>query len=83
MKTIQLTSHISEDGILRLQIPTDMPAQEVEILVVMQPIIRKNREISEDSGWPPDFFEKTAGIFQDEPLKRGEQGEYEIREMLK
>jgi hypothetical protein len=82
MKTIQLTSRINEYGILRLQIPTDMPAQEVEILVVMQPMTR-NREILQDSGWPPEFFEKTAGIFQDEPLERAEHGEYEIREVLK
>ncbi|GEM_PF-645715 len=69
MKTIQFTSHISEDGILRLQIPTDMPTQEVEILIVVQPLIAKKKDMPEDSGWPPGFFEKTAGIFRDEPIQ--------------
>ncbi len=44
MKTMQFTSHISEDGILRLQIPTDMPTQEVEIVVIVQPLTEKEDE---------------------------------------
>jgi plasmid stability protein len=33
----------------------------------------------EELGWPPGFFERTAGRWEGEPLIRGEQGEYEQR----
>ncbi len=34
----------------------------------------------EELGWPPGYFEETWGSLKDEPLERGEQGEYEARE---
>lgn len=33
-------------------------------------------------GWPPGYFEKTAGSLADDPIVRGSQGEYEKREEL-
>ncbi|MEK8016922.1 MAG: hypothetical protein VSS75_008645 [Candidatus Parabeggiatoa sp.] len=36
----------------------------------------------EELGWPPGFFERTAGAWEGEPLTRDEQGEYEQREVL-
>ncbi|MFN6514613.1 MAG: type II toxin-antitoxin system ParD family antitoxin [Nostoc sp. CreGUA01] len=36
----------------------------------------------EELGWPPSFFEQTAGCLQDDPLVRYPQGEYEVREPL-
>lgn len=79
MKSLKLISRISPDGILRLEIPAGMPNQELEVTVVLKP--SKNIRIPRE--WPPDFFEKTAGLFQNGPLERGDQGEYEIRESLK
>lgn len=38
MNTIQLKTHVGEDGILNLQIPTGVQNQEIEVLVVIQPI---------------------------------------------
>ena len=32
------------------------------------------------TGWPPGFFEKTAGAFADIPFERPPQGEFEKRE---
>ncbi|MEI8140756.1 MAG: hypothetical protein WCI03_12930 [bacterium] len=32
--------------------------------------------------WPVGFIEQTAGCFASEPLVRGDQGAYEIREEL-
>ncbi len=31
-------------------------------------------------GWPPGFFERTAGMFADEPFERPDQGEFPVRE---
>ncbi|MEH2442011.1 ribbon-helix-helix domain-containing protein [Nostoc sp.] len=36
----------------------------------------------EELGWPPDFFEQTAGCLQDDPLVRYPQSDYEMREPL-
>ncbi|WP_414543858.1 MULTISPECIES: ribbon-helix-helix domain-containing protein [Nostocaceae] len=36
----------------------------------------------DELGWPPGFFEQTAGCLQDDPLVRYPQGEYEVREPL-
>jgi plasmid stability protein len=40
------------------------------------------KKTPEELGWSPGFFERTAGAWEGEPLTRGEQGEYEIREPL-
>lgn len=36
----------------------------------------------EELGWPPGFFEETAGCLADDPIQRYPQGEYEQREQL-
>ena len=33
-------------------------------------------------GWPIGFFENVVGALKDDPIERGDQGEYEIREPL-
>jgi hypothetical protein len=33
-------------------------------------------------GWPPNFFQETAGAWQGAPLVREEQGDYEVRDEL-
>jgi hypothetical protein len=42
----------------------------------------ESNEKPKDLGWSPGFFERTAGAWEGEPLKREEQGEYEQREVL-
>ncbi|MEZ4526282.1 MAG: hypothetical protein R2941_10215 [Desulfobacterales bacterium] len=85
MNAIQLTTLVDADGILRLQIPLAMPNQRIEVMIIAQPLYQdEKKDISKcGSGWPRGFFEATAGSFRDEPLERGDQGEYEKREMLK
>ena len=36
----------------------------------------------ENSDWN-DFIEETYGCLRDDPVKRGDQGEYEVREAIK
>lgn len=33
-------------------------------------------------GWPLGFFERTIGVLADDPIERGLQGEYELRESI-
>jgi hypothetical protein len=53
-------------------------------MVIVQPIVKtESAKTPEELGWPPGFFEQTAGALADDPLVRGEQGEYEVREELR
>jgi putative addiction module CopG family antidote len=51
-------------------------AAQGHIVTAVQP------KTPEELGWPPGFFEQTAGCLQDDPLVRYPQGEYELRESL-
>ena len=83
MQSIKVRSRVGADGILHLQIPVGIKDTDLEVIVIFQPIVPATQaKTPEDLGWPPGFFERTIGCFQDEPLVRGEQLEYEIREKL-
>ena len=81
MQTIKLKSHVGDDGILHLDVPTNIKNAELEVVVTLKNIIStsENRKKLE---WSPGFFEKTAGAWEGEPLQREPQGEYENREEL-
>ena len=82
MKTIELTSHVGEDGILRLELPIDMRDQDLDVLVVLNPVSGQAPGARGEDLWPPGLFASTAGAFREEPLEREDQGEYEHREPL-
>lgn len=71
------------------------PGIEITSMEQLQQLISAKRDIAdvalaeaaqlktpEELGWPPNFFEQTAGCLQDDPLVRYPQGEYEVREPL-
>ena len=83
MQSIKVRSHVGSDGMLHLQVPVGITDTDLEVIVVFQRISPANEaKTPEDLGWSPGFFEITCGCFQDEPLVRGEQGEFEKREEL-
>ncbi len=83
MKSVTLRSHVGADGILNLQIPVGITNAELEVMVIVQPLIQPEVEASERAGWMPGFFEEVIGSWEGEPLVRPEQGEYKMREELK
>jgi hypothetical protein len=83
MQSIKLCSHVGADGILHLEIPVGMTDKEMEVVVIYQQIEPlAPSKIPEELGWPPGFFEQTAGSLADDPIQRYPQGEYEARESL-
>ncbi len=83
MQSIKLRSHVGQDGILNLRVPVGVTETDVEVVVVVQNLPSATSVSTPESpGWPADFFEKTFGCLKDDPLVRGEQGEYESREEL-
>ena len=71
MLSIKTTAPVGPDGTLTLAVPTPLRETDVEVMVVVHPVA-----LPAERGWPPSFFEATAGRWQGEPLKRGAQGEH-------
>lgn len=82
MQAIKLRSHVGSDGILQIQLPLELRDVDLEVMVIVQPIQPSSLETAQERGWLPGFFEQTAGAMADDPLVRGEQGDYEEREAL-
>ena len=81
MQSITLRGHVGSDGIMHLQVPVGTPEADFEVMVIFQPIVKtESKKTPEELGWPPGFFERTAGSIPD--LERAPQGEYEVREPL-
>ena len=82
MQSITLRSHVGTDGILHLDVPVGLHNTDLEVTVTLKAVTPKMVKTPEELGWPPGFFERTAGAWQGEPLTRGAQGEYEKRDNL-
>ena len=86
MISFKTKAHIGTNGTLTVDVPTPLRETDVEVMVVVQPLPASGTvpvtPTPEELGWPPGFFEQTAGAWQGEPLERGPQGEYEPREKL-
>lgn len=76
MKTIRVTSHVDEDGIVQIHLP-EHHNEEVEIILTY-----KSRQTTQKRQWSQQFLD-LYGAWQGEPLKRGSQGTQPEREPLR
>lgn len=85
MQQIKLRSHVGNDGILHLALPSEFQGFDVDItLTVTIPKVKENEDLEEDLSqleWH-EFIEKTAGSINDESFFRHPQPQYEIRESI-
>ena len=65
---------------LQREIVVDVEASSRAEIVSSETVFSQLTSLSK--GWMPGFFEEVIGGWVGEPLKRAEQGEYEIREPL-
>ncbi len=83
MEILKLKIRADGEGKVILQVPQDLANQELEIAVIYQPASPPSTTRTPDElGWPPGFFEQTAGCLADDPLVRYDPGEYEVREEI-
>lgn len=70
MVTISARARVNDDGTLDLHVTTDLPATDVEVLLVLEPLASKidQAPIDRDRGWPEGYFEKTFGSLRDNPI---------------
>ncbi len=80
MKTIHLQAVIGEDGLLRIETPTEYKNIAAEVVVVLNPV--SPEAMRTPAGYPVDFFERLDAIEADDLIERPPQGNAEIREPL-
>ncbi|MGP0067700.1 MAG: hypothetical protein ACLQGP_29405 [Isosphaeraceae bacterium] len=77
MQTVHVQSQSSSDGVLHLDIPVESPNADYDVVVVLQPRPAVATVTPEARGWPPGFFEATAGAWQGDFVR--DQGQFEER----
>jgi hypothetical protein len=85
MKSLHLRAHVDAQGILTLTMPPEMAGQDVDLVVVFEPVALADTTTPQTTaakGWPSGFFEEVVGGWQGEPLVREYEGDYEQREPL-
>ena len=66
-------------GTVSIDVPAVLLHRKVEIIVIPLDEPTSRAEEKTEKGWPPGFFEETAGCFADDSIQRAPQGDYEHR----
>ena len=80
MNTVRKICESDERGTAHVDVPVGVPGRRVEVVIVWQEV--DTADTPEARGWPPGWFESTAGAIDDPSFVRSPQGEYETREPL-
>jgi hypothetical protein len=56
MQTVTLRSHVGEDGVLRLDVPTELKNTDLEVVLVLQPVLNSdvaqpNKAAAQNIAW--------------------------------
>jgi hypothetical protein len=71
MQSIKVVSRVGSDGILHLDVPVGMTNEELEVMVIFQPLKSSvQSETPQTLGWLPGFFEEVIGGWAGEALER-------------
>lgn len=81
MQTLQLVSHIGNDGLLHIPVPNELKGKEVEVLVVLQQLLKPTNNkwvtIAErvhnqsDGGWSEQLKKDMREFRENVNLKDG------------
>lgn len=66
MEIMKLKAQIGDDGILKLDVPTNFSAREIEVVLVMQ---ETESQQVDSNGWSVGFFDPTYGALADDPIE--------------
>lgn len=82
MQTIEMLQQAGSDKMLHLTIPVDEAHRSYRMVIVVVPESETGGPFPKsDTGWPPGFFEQTAGQWQGDFVSERE-GDFEQREPL-
>ena len=80
MKTFEVFQKPAADGMLHLSVPVDDVSREYILRVEVLPKDPTDEELQK-RGWPPGFFERTAGQWVGD-FPQDYEGDFEEREEL-
>jgi hypothetical protein len=82
MHSVKLRSHVGPDGILKLEVPVGVTNTDLDVVVSVEPVGNGSpAKTPAELGWPPRFFEETAGSMPDFPDIESE-GDFEVRKAI-
>ncbi|HEV3259985.1 MAG TPA: hypothetical protein VG013_24165 [Gemmataceae bacterium] len=79
MRTIHTLQQSGPDKAIHLTIPVEEAHYAYRLVITIEPEPPLPVKTPEELGWPPGYFEQTAGAIQDETFTRPPQGEVEKR----
>lgn len=83
MQKIHLKPTVGTDGVLRVQMPPECQNRALEAIAIWKAVPKSEFVTPQKAfGWQLRFFDEVIGGWVGEPLKREEQGSYEVREEL-
>ncbi|MBD2437053.1 hypothetical protein [Nostoc sp. FACHB-110] len=86
MESIKIRTHIGNDGILQIQLPPEIANQELDVVIVFQPvspeISQNTAKTPQELGYSHRFLENVIGSWEGETLERPEQLPFENREEI-
>jgi hypothetical protein len=80
MNTVRKIYVSDEHGTIHMDVPVGLSRRRVEVVVVWHEV--GEADGPEGRGWPPGWFDATAGAIHDPTFVRPAQGDYENREEL-
>ncbi|MEX2301058.1 MAG: hypothetical protein WD733_08990 [Bryobacterales bacterium] len=72
-----MKTRLRSDGTLDIHVPTGLPESDVEVLLLIEPVLNPA------DVWPEGFFERTFAAFAEQTLERLAQGCIDSREALR
>ncbi|MBD2202713.1 hypothetical protein H6G33_17700 [Calothrix sp. FACHB-1219] len=86
MESIKVRTYIGNDGILQVQLPPEIVNQELDVVIVFQPVIQEASQSAsktpQELGYSHRFVAEVVGSWEGEPLERPEQLAFEEREEI-
>jgi hypothetical protein len=86
MESMKIRTHIGDDGILQIQLPPEIANQELDVVIVFQPVIPESSQTiaktPQELGYSHRFLENVIGSWEGEPLERPEQLPFDNREKI-
>lgn len=79
METLTIKARSDENGLIKLEIPTNNANQEIEIVLVMQSL---NHQPVDEMGYPVGYFDEVYGSMADDPLERHQPPSPDVRDEL-
>ncbi|MBG1269955.1 hypothetical protein [Nostoc sp. WHI] len=71
MESIRIRTYIGNDGILQIQLPAEIANQELDVVIVFQPIIEKSSQSAtktpSELGYSHKFVEEVIGSWEGDP----------------